>query len=124
MEYASKKRLKGKKKMATALVMIIFVIPIMVGIFMLRRSRKVAISLISIPFIFMVIVAGWWVYEANYRFISSTDLAGEQLDNIELRENLSESFKDDHGDYSTEDNVRFREYLEFESFSVGVGFFL
>lgn len=101
------------------LFVIIFIIPIIVGVFLARRSRKLAIALISIPFIFMLGVALWWLYDANHRFVTSTDLAGEQMADIRLEMFVDESFKIQHGDYEKPENIRYREYLVFEDYAVG-----
>lgn len=108
--------------LTSILFMLIFIIPIVLGVLFVRRSRKVALSLISIPFIFMIGVMGWWVYEANHRFTGSTDLANERIDHIELHITVNDSFKSEHGKYEKEDDVRFREYLHFDTFSVGTNF--
>src|SRR5699024_4673203 len=92
------------------------------GVIFFRYSRKLALTFISIPFVFMLGVAGWWFYEANHRFIGSTDLAAEQINDLELNVTVDDDFKEAHGEYETEDNVRFGEYLEFDTFSVGTDF--
>lgn len=101
---------------------VIFILPIIVGVFVTRRSKKLGIAIISIPFIFMLAVAIWWVYEANHRFVSSTDLQGERIADIKLHMFVDESFKIQHGDYEKPENIRYREYLVFEEYAVGTDF--
>lgn len=105
--------------LTSILLVIVFFIPIVSGVFTLRYSRKLSLTLFSIPFIFMLIVGGWWLYEANHRFIGSTDLADEQIADVKLQMRATNAFKKTHGDYKKEDNVRFGEYLIFDTFAIG-----
>lgn len=104
------------------LFVLIFVVPIIVGVFVARRSRKGAIVLISIPFVFMLAVGVWWLYETNHRFVGNSDLAGEQIEDIQLHMLVDESFKVSHGDYDKPENARYREFLVFEEYAVGTDF--
>src|SRR5690625_7288586 len=67
----------------------------------------------------MLGVALWWLYDANHRFVTSTDLAGEQMADIRLEMFVDESFKIQQGDYEKPENIRYREYLVFEDYAVG-----
>lgn len=104
------------------LFVFIFVVPIIIGVFISRHSKKLGLTFISIPFIFMLGVALWWLYETNHRFVGSSDLAGEQIENIKLHMLVDESFKQTHGDYDKPENVRYREFLVFENYAVGTDF--
>lgn len=97
----------------------VFIIPIIIGVIAARFSRKVSLVFISIPFIFMLGVAVWWLYEANYRFVGNSDLAGEQIEDVKLHMLVDESFKLQHGYYEKPENIKFREFLIFEDFAVG-----
>lgn len=108
--------------LTTIIFLFIFILPIAIGIFVVRYSRKLSYALFSIPFIFMLGVAGWWLFEANHRFIGSTDLANEKIADIELLATVNDSYKSSHGDYDSEDNVRYREFLQFETFAIGTDF--
>lgn len=104
------------------LFVFIFVIPIIAGVFVTRHSKKLGIALISIPFIFMLGVALWWLYETNHRFVGSSDLAGEQIEDVQLHMLVDESFKAERGDYEKPENVRYREFLVFDQYAVGTDF--
>lgn len=105
--------------LANILLFVVFIIPIILGIFASRKSKKLTVIFFSIPFIFILGVGAWWAYEANHRFVGSTNLEGENLNEIFIYDPLDDSFKKAHGDYEEEDNVRFDEYLIFDDFAVG-----
>lgn len=100
-------------------LLLLFVIPIILGIIFLFRSKKMAILIFSVPFIVVIGLFGWWVFEANHHFVRSTDLANEFIGGIALWDELNESFIETYGDYTENDNVYYKESLNFERLSIG-----
>lgn len=105
--------------MIAYLTLFIFVAPIIAGIFLLKRSKKLAYGLLSIPLIAIFIVIGFWIYQVNHHFVSSTPLAGEKIGDISLLEPLDDSLKEELGSYRENDNVFFKESLEFDKVTIG-----
>lgn len=97
----------------------LFVIPILAGIFLLKRSRKLAYTLMAIPLVIIVVVIGWSIYMMNHNFVSSTDLSGENIGGISLYETVDDAFKEKYGDYEEQDNAYYKESLQFDTFNVG-----
>lgn len=104
----------------TVLLFSLFIIPVGLGIVLLKRSRKLAIGLISIPFVFMFVVGGWLTYEMNHRFISSTALGNENIGEVELHQELNDELKDKYGAYDEEDHDVYHAYLHFDKLEIGV----
>lgn len=98
----------------------VFILPILLGILLLRKSRKVATIFLSIPFIFIIGVVSWWFYETNYRFISSTDLSGEQIGELAINDTVTESMLTTFGEYEKRENVNYNELYVFEDIEIGV----
>lgn len=99
----------------------IFIIPIIIGIFMSKKSKKASMIWFSIPFLFVVGVLIWWVYEINDRFIADTDLATEQIEPFELLEDMDGETLQAYGEFEEdEDNPVFENMYEYDDFSLGV----
>jgi len=96
----------------------IFIIPIVIGIFMSKKSKKVSMILFSIPFLFIIGVLAWWVYEVNDRFISSTDLDGEALEPFHLMDKVDTETLENFGTFETEENQVFEHMYVYEDFSL------
>lgn len=101
------------------LLFAVFILPILFGIFLLRKFRKLAMILLSIPFIFIIGVVGWWFYETNYRFVSDTDLSGEQIEDLSIRELMTEEIISTYGDYEEKDNVNYDQLFVFNDIEIG-----
>jgi|SRR5690625_654667 len=97
----------------------VFIVPILLGILLLRKSRKVATVLLSIPFIFIIGVVSWWFYETNYRFVSSTDLSGEQIGELAIHDSMTEEIFTIFGEYEEKDNVNYDELYVFKDIEIG-----
>lgn len=99
-------------------IMGIFIIPIVVGIMMSKRSKKVSMILFSIPFIFVIGVLAWWVYEVNDRFISSTYLGNEEIEPFHLMEEANTETLESFGSFETEENQVFEQMYVYDDFSL------
>lgn len=97
----------------------LFVIPILVGIFLLKRSRKLAYILMGIPFVIMLVVIVWSISMMNHNFVGNTDLAGENIGGISLYDTVDDAFKEKYGDYKENENDFYKESLQFDTFHVG-----
>lgn len=100
--------------------LVVFIIPITLGIFFLRRSRKLSLIMLSVPFIFIIGVAAWWFYEINHRFVSDTELVGEQIGDLLLYDDVTEELIDDYGSYETKENINYEELLVFDDIEIGM----
>ena len=98
---------------------ILVVLPILIGIFLLNRSRKLAYLFMSIPFVILAIGIIWSMYLMGHNFVKNTPLEGENIGGITLYENLDDAFKEKYGDYEVQENEYYKESLRFESFTVG-----
>lgn len=97
----------------------VFILPILIGITILKKSRKVATIFLSIPFIFIIGVVSWWFYETNYRFVSSTDLSDEQIGQLAIQDPVTEETLAMFGEYETKENVNYDELYVFEDVDIG-----
>lgn len=104
---------------AIILLFAIFIVPIIIGIFTLRRSRKIATVLISIPFIFIIAVLGWWFYETNHRFTGSTELIEEQIGDFAIDDAMTEEIFDQLGLYDELDDPNYDELFVFDGVDIG-----
>lgn len=101
-------------------IMGIFIVPIFIGILMSKKSKKASMIWFSIPFIFVVGVLLWWVYEINDRFITDTDLASEQIEPFVLLENMDRDTLEAYGTFEEEENQVFESMYVYDDFSLGV----
>lgn len=101
-------------------IMAVFILPIIIGIFMSKKSKKIAIALFCIPFVFTTGVIVWWVYEINDRFVSNTDLANEQIEPFILLDEPTKETLDTYGTFEEEDNEVFDQMLAYDGFSLGI----
>lgn len=106
--------------MIANIIMFLFIIPIIAGIFLLKRSRKLAHILISLPFIGMLITVGLWLYQVNHQFVGNTDLQGERFSDVALLEILDEERKDAFGEFEELESLQYDEWLAFEHLIIGV----
>lgn len=97
----------------------VFILPISIGIILLKKSRRLATIFLSVPFVFMIGVVGWWFYESNYRFVSSTDLSSEQIGDYAIRDEMTDDIFITFGDYEERDNVNYNELFVFEDVEFG-----
>lgn len=97
----------------------VFVFPILIGILFLKTSRKIATIFLSIPFIFIIGVVSWWFYETNYRFVGSTDLAGERIGEISIEDPITDEIFATYGDYEEVDHVNYAEKFVFQEINIG-----
>jgi len=102
-----------------SVVLLLFIIPIVLGIYFLFRIKKLGILLLCIPLVVTVVIVGWWVYELNHHFVSSTDLSDENIDGIFPEDELDTTFKETYGSYETRDNIYFATLLQFDQILVG-----
>lgn len=98
----------------------VFIIPIVAGIVMSKKSKKISMILFSIPFIFVIGVLVWWVYEINDRFVSNTDLASEQIEPFELLKEIDEKTLDSYGSFDEKEDRYFDQMLAYDDFSLGI----
>lgn len=103
-----------------SIIFILFIVPIILGVFFLFRVKKIGIILLCIPVLITIIVTGLWIYEYNHHFVSSTNLSGESIDNIELYDVLPDTIKDTYGSYQTRDNILYESLLEFDDILIGI----
>lgn len=101
-------------------IMGIFIIPIFIGIFMSKKSKKASMIWFSIPFIFVVGVLAWWVYEINDRFIADTDLSSEQIEPFDLLETMDDEKLNALGSFEEGKNQVFQTMYEYDDFSIAV----
>ncbi len=101
-------------------IMAIFILPIIIGIVMSKKSKKVAIALFCIPFVFTAGMIIWWIYEINDRFIANTDLAKEQIEPFLLFDEPTEETLESYGTFEEEDDELFDRMLTYEGFSLGI----
>jgi|SRR5690625_1378412 len=97
----------------------VFILPISIGIILLKKSRRAATIFLSIPFVFMIGVVGWWFYESNYRFVSNTDLSEEQIGDYAIRDEMTDDIFTTFGDYKEVENVNYDELFVFEDVEIG-----
>lgn len=106
--------------LAFSVVLVLFILPIVLGVFFLFRIKKLGIILLCIPFVVTVLIVGWWVYELNHHFVASTDLNEENIDNIGFKDDLNiADLTDKYGAYEMGDNVYFPTFLQFENINIG-----
>lgn len=102
-----------------SIIFVLFILPIVLGVFFLFRVKKIGIILLCIPVVITIVITGWWVYELNHHFASSTDLSGENIDDVELYDSLTDILKNKYGDYETRDTIYYETLLEFDSILIG-----
>ena len=100
-------------------LLLLFVVPITLGIIFLFRSKKIALSLFSVPLLVVIGIFGWWLFEKNHHFVKSTDLSNERLGEVALTDELDAIFKENYGEYIENENVYYKESLEFKTIHVG-----
>lgn len=105
--------------LTTIIFFAVFIIPITLGIVLLRKSRKFAMIMLSIPFIFMIGVGAWWFYETNHRFVGNTELAGEHIGDLALHDDVTDELTETYGPYTTRDNINYDELLVFDQLDIG-----
>lgn len=105
--------------MSIILLLLFILFPIVFGLFLYRHSKKIALMIMSIPFLIILTIGSWFIYETNYHFVSSIYLNDEGLGEISLFDTVDENFKDKHGPYTTSENVFYKESLYFSRFHVG-----
>ncbi|HLR75676.1 MAG TPA: hypothetical protein VK077_10400 [Virgibacillus sp.] len=103
----------------TIIFFAVFIIPIALGIIFLRKSRKLSMIMLSIPFIFIIGVGLWWFYEVNHRFVGNTELAGEQIGEFSLQDDVNEELLETYGTYTLRENVNYDELLAFDDLEIG-----
>jgi len=103
----------------TMIFFIVFMIPITLGIIFLRKSKKFATIILSVPFIFIVLVGAWWFYETNHRFVGDTDLADEHIGDLTLYDDVTEELIESYGSYKKEDNINYDELFVFDQLDIG-----
>lgn len=101
------------------LAVVLFILPLVIGLYVVFRNKKAGLIILSVPFLVTIVMAGWWIYEANHHFVSSTSLESEQIDDLVLFDHVDKAFKEEHGEYEEQENVYYQELLEFDSFTVG-----
>lgn len=99
--------------------LLLFIIPLAFGIMLFSRYKKLAIILLLIPFFVTLIIGGRWVYELNHHFVSSTDLANEEVDGLSLHDELDQTIKDEYGEFENLNHVYFKDTLSFDKLVIG-----
>lgn len=101
------------------LAVILFII-LMSAIFLYKSHKKVAVGLFLIPIVLIIFLGGWWLYEANYHFVKSTDLSEEFLGDIHLNDSVEHYKKVNNAiEFSIGDNVYYPVFLQSSSLVIG-----
>lgn len=74
----------------------------LVCLYIYRHSKKVLITLLSIPVILIMFIGGMFVYETNYHFVNNTDISYELHEQFKVGDSI-EDVKNFYGEnyYST-----------------------
>ncbi|MBM7661048.1 hypothetical protein JOC85_001820 [Bacillus mesophilus] len=83
--------------MMIGIVLILFLglilFPLILGIYLFKRSRKLALTFLCIPLSLVLVAGSWYVYESNYQFVKSTNLSEVQYDDIRVGDSLQEAIQ-------------------------------
>ncbi|MFJ5622374.1 hypothetical protein ACIQD3_06425 [Peribacillus loiseleuriae] len=102
--------------MSLILSFLILFIPIILAL-IFRKNRKVLIGALAVPFLVILLLCGWIVYEKNYQFVKSTDLTNESIGDINLRDAISNHKM--KRSFHVGDNVYYQTYLTSPRLTLG-----
>ena len=106
--------------MISIIFLLFILVPIICGVFLIIKSkRKLGFLFLSVPSLIVLLIFGWWIYEANHHFIKSTSLNNERVGQITLYEPLDSESKEKFGTYNKLDNVFYEELLAFKQLFIG-----
>ncbi|KOS68933.1 hypothetical protein AEA09_10500 [Lysinibacillus contaminans] len=104
----------------TILVLFVCVIKVVIAIFIFKENKKVSLLLLSIPFLLILGIGAWLLFERNYHFVKDTDLSIEIIRNIELEKSLKEYIKENPNTHFTKgENVKYPNYVNGNDVSIG-----
>ncbi|MEH7062013.1 hypothetical protein V7052_26475 [Bacillus wiedmannii] len=104
----------------TYLLISVILFMLLLGILMLKRSKKIAIALFILPILFILVSGSWLIFEKNYHFVKNTNLSKEVIDDIALYASLEEYQSNNKNiQFSKGENVYYPTLVKTPSLRIG-----